>query len=90
MLISFKNYLMSTIILILINVHCVNAQKSAIEIVGDIALFAMPIATISTTFIKNWQFINGFLLSQDQILAKKCFSFWTYFYYISKRFIYSS
>jgi hypothetical protein len=90
LLISFKNYLMSTIILILINVHCVNAQKSAIEIVGDIALFAMPIAAISTTFIKTWQFTNGFLLSQDQILAKKCFPIWTYFYYISKRFIYSS
>jgi hypothetical protein len=86
---------MSTIILILINVHCVNAQKSAIKIVGDIALFAMPIAAISTTFIKGdpqstWQFTNGFLLSQDQILAKKCFPIWTYFYYISKRFIYSS
>ena len=47
----------------------VSSKKSTTQTIGDIALFALPTATLATTFIIGdnkgaWQFTKGFLLTE--------------------------
>ncbi|WP_111708699.1 hypothetical protein [Lutibacter citreus] len=64
-----KSLLIFFIGLIYLNTNLVKAQKSTIETMGDIGLIVVPLAAVSTTFIKgdrqgSWQFTKGFLLNQ--------------------------
>lgn len=48
---------------------CLHAQNKFIENTGDVILFALPAATLATTFIVDdtkgsWQFTKAFLLTQ--------------------------
>ncbi len=52
------------------------AQKKALETSGDVILFTLPVATLTTTFIVgdgdgSWQFIKGLLLNEAMTYGLK-------------------
>jgi len=66
---AVSNFYIGSLIIVLLNVHLVSAQKSGVEIAGDIGFIAVPLAALTTTFIKGdkqgtWQFTKGFVLNQ--------------------------
>ena len=66
---DIRNLFIASLILVLLNTHMVSAQKSDIEIAGDIGLIIVPVVALSTTLIKGdvegaWQFTKGFLFNK--------------------------
>ena len=57
------------LVLIFYNFSSLSAQNEVVEDAGDIILFALPAATLATTFIMgdtkgSWQFTKGLLLTE--------------------------
>lgn len=66
---SIKKLIFIPIVILLMGLQNVNAQKSGIETAGDIGLIAVPVAALYVTLLKGdnqgtWQFTKGFLLNQ--------------------------